>query len=79
MNNLYNWHDERMVHYEMGEVNRAIEQARLLKEAGISGNDFVIRVGKVLGDLFVALKTWLQEQNLIKPRYQATDCQKYAG
>lgn len=33
-NNLYHWHDERMVRHEMHEIDRAVQQARLLREAG---------------------------------------------
>jgi hypothetical protein len=36
-NHLYHWHDEHMVRYEMQEVDRALEQARLLREAGLAG------------------------------------------
>ena len=43
MNNLYNWHDEQMVKHEMQEVNRAVEQARLLKDAGISQQSWLLR------------------------------------
>jgi hypothetical protein len=52
MNNLYNWHDERMVDLEMQEINRELEQARLLKEAGISGTNW-------LASAFGALSNWL--------------------
>ena len=34
-NNLYQWHDERMVRHEMHEIDRAVQQARLLREAGL--------------------------------------------
>ena len=36
-NNLYHWQDERLVELKLREVDREIEQARLLKEAGLSG------------------------------------------
>jgi hypothetical protein len=52
MNNLYNWHDERMVEHEMHEIDREIEQARLLREAGISDTNW-------LASAFGALSTWL--------------------
>ncbi len=52
MNNLYNWHDERMVDLEMKEINRELEQAKLLREAGISGTNW-------LASAFGALRNWL--------------------
>ena len=36
MNNLYHWQDERMVELKMREVEQEVEQARLLKAAGLS-------------------------------------------
>lgn len=38
-NNLYNWHDERMVELKMKELNQELEQARLINEAGLSGSN----------------------------------------
>lgn len=43
MSNLYNWHEERMVELKMQEINREIEQARLLKEASNSGANRLAR------------------------------------
>jgi hypothetical protein len=43
MGNLYHWHDERMVELKMRDINREIEQARLLKEAGISDTGWLAR------------------------------------
>jgi len=37
VSNLYPGHDEWTVHHKMQEVNHAVEQARLFKEAGLSG------------------------------------------
>lgn len=34
-NNLYHWHDEHAVRHEMHEMDRAVQQARLLREAGL--------------------------------------------
>ena len=48
MNHLYHWQNEEMVKHEMQEVNRAIEQARLRKEAGLSGPSLLARVANVL-------------------------------
>jgi hypothetical protein len=43
MNNLYHWQDERMVDLEMKEIQREIANANLLREAGLSGNDWLAR------------------------------------
>ena len=54
MNNVYNWHDEQMVKHEMQEVNRAVEQARLLKDAGISQQSWLVRSVLALRNLLNA-------------------------
>jgi hypothetical protein len=36
MNNLYHWQDERLVELKLHEVQQEVEQARLLKVAGLS-------------------------------------------
>jgi len=51
MNNLYHWHDERMVDLEMKEINREIANANLLREAGLSGTDWLARALNGLLDL----------------------------
>lgn len=58
MNHRFDWQDDWMVHdewgafHEMQEVNRAVAEARLLREAGLSGPSLLTRVTK-------ALRTWL--------------------
>ena len=47
-NNLYSRHDEQMVRHEMREVDRAVEQARFLREAGLSGPGWLSRAAKSL-------------------------------
>jgi hypothetical protein len=47
-NNLYHWHDEQMVKHEMQEVRHAVEQERLLREAGLTRPSPFVRVAKVL-------------------------------
>jgi hypothetical protein len=54
MNNLYHWHDQQMVRHEMGEVNRAVERARLLREAGLSGPSLLTCAAEALGNLLKA-------------------------
>jgi hypothetical protein len=50
-NNLYHWHDEHIVNHEMQEVNRTLEQTRLLKEAVPSHPGLLARLVKVLCNL----------------------------
>ena len=49
MNNLYHWHDERMTELKMREIEREIQELRLLREAGLSGESWLARV---VGALF---------------------------
>ena len=55
MNNLYQWHDEQTVKYEMKEAYRAAEQSRLLKEAGPLKPSLPARVVNALHNLLTAL------------------------
>jgi hypothetical protein len=50
-NNLYQWHDEQMVRHEMQEVNQAVAQDRLLREAGLATPNLLTRVAKALEKL----------------------------
>ena len=43
MNNLYQWHDGWMTELEMRQVRQEMEHLRVLKEAGITGNDWPAR------------------------------------
>ena len=61
-NNLYSRHDEAMVRHEMREVDRAVEQARLLREAGLGGENAVVRAVNVLRNLLRARKNALRGQ-----------------
>jgi len=67
-NNLYGWHDERMVHYEMQEVDRAVEQARLLREAGLIGPSWLSRAIHGLSNLLTARRKGLKEQRSMEPK-----------
>ena len=51
-NNLYHWHDERLVELKRNEINREIEHLRLLREAGLSEPGWLARAGK-------AIRNWL--------------------
>ncbi|HSL30323.1 MAG TPA: hypothetical protein VK900_14075, partial [Anaerolineales bacterium] len=55
MNNLYHWHDEKMVGLEMQELNREVERARLLREAGLSTPNWLARQVKALGSWLIAI------------------------
>ena len=74
MNNLYHWHDERTVEFEMQEVNRAVEQARLLKEAGLAGSNGLARAIAALLNLLITRRKSPQGHRTIEPQsYQSTD------
>jgi hypothetical protein len=66
-NNLYHWHAEQMVRHEMSEVDRAVEQARLLREAGLTGPGWLTRGVNRLVNLLNARRKGLQEQRSIEP------------
>jgi len=67
-NNLNHWHAEQMVRYEMREVDRAAAQAHLLREAGLSGENWLARAGKALGNMLNARRKGLQGQRSIEPK-----------
>jgi hypothetical protein len=57
-NNLYQWHDERMVDLEMHEIRRELEHANLFRQAGGEG-----WLARAVGSLL----------NVFKSRRQQTD------
>ena len=67
-NNLNHWHAEQMVRYEMSEVDRAVDQARLLREAGLAGESWLTRAARALGNLLKARRKGLQDQPSIEPK-----------
>ena len=75
-NNLYHWHDERMVRHEMHELDRAVQQARLLREAGPgaqSGPGWLTRAAdavhalRAVGDWLIAARKGIQDRRFIEP------------
>lgn len=79
MNNLYNWHDEQMIQLEMQQVRDEMEHVRMLKEAGISGNDWLLLAMKSLRGLLT--KGWkrLQDYRSVEPQSQPSMCEKCVG
>ena len=67
-NNLYGWHDERMVGFEMQEINRAVEQDRLLKEAGLYGKSWLVRVMEALRNLMIRRNKSFQGHDSVEQR-----------
>ena len=63
-NNLYQWHDDFMVQQEMREVQRNMEQNRMLKEAGIIGDSWLVRAVKALGKWIAGIRH--QEEQAIE-------------
>ena len=51
-NNLYQWHNERMVDLEMQEIRRELAQANLFQQTGASGGSWLARAFGSLLDLF---------------------------
>jgi len=67
-NNLNHWHAEQMVRYEMREVDRAVDQARLLREAGLAGESWLTRTAGALVSLLKARRKSMQDQHSIEPK-----------
>ncbi len=74
-NNLYNWHDNYMVELEMRELRRDLEHARMLKEAGISGELWAVRAVKSLGRMLSAFWTELWERQIPEPAARQSECE----
>ena len=72
-NNLYSRHDEQMVRHEMREVDHAVEQARLLREAGLSGPSWLSRVAQILRKVLEARSKRLQDHASIQPQSYQSD------
>ena len=72
-NNLYSWHNEAMVSLEMHNIDREIENIRLLRDAGLSNPGWVERSLIALGNLLARLGSNLR-QNYTEPHqaYQIT-------
>jgi hypothetical protein len=71
-NNLYHWHDEQMVKHEMQEVDRAVEQARLLKEAGLSSPNLLARAVKAVHNLLNARRARVRGHKSLE--YESYSC-----
>jgi hypothetical protein len=70
MNNL--WQVERLVEIRQEEINREIEQARLLREAGISRGNWLARALQALHSLVNARRKDPQDHASVEHRsYQA--------
>jgi len=65
-NNLYHWQDERLVELKLREVDRELEQARLLKEAGLSGANLLSRAFAALHNLLLARSKRLQDHRSVE-------------
>ncbi|HLO18423.1 MAG TPA: hypothetical protein VK206_26560 [Anaerolineales bacterium] len=67
-NNLYHWHAEEMVKYEMQEIEREIEQARLLKEAGLDRPSLLARAVRFLHNLLKARRNTVRVPRNVERR-----------
>jgi hypothetical protein len=72
MNNLYSWHDERMVDWEMREIRREIGQACLLRGTGISDTNWLVRAVDALRNLLITRGKGPQDRRSLGQRsYQS--------
>ena len=73
-NNLYSWHDEKMVRHEMHDVDHAVRQASLLKEMGGSDVGLLARFLAALRGLLATRNVKFQERQLGKPQVHGRKC-----
>ncbi len=66
-NNLYHWQDERLVELKLPEVDREVQQARLLKEVGLSGESWLAHAAQTLRNLLKARNKGTQGQRSVEP------------
>ncbi len=78
MNNLYHWHAEKMVSLEMRELNREVENIRLLNDAAISNPGRLAHMAESLGGWLVRLGKKLQKRYSIEHQYYASTSGKLA-
>jgi hypothetical protein len=72
MNDLYRWQDVHNVNHEMQEVHYAVEQARLLQEAGLSRPSLLSRAVNALRNLLQARRARVRSRrSLERESYQS--------
>jgi hypothetical protein len=73
--NLFSWHNEVLVALEMKELEREIEQIRLIKDAGLAKPGLFERIGISLGNTLVKVGQNLRERRMSPHQaYQNTSC-----
>jgi len=73
--NLYSWHNEIMTTLEMREIEREIEEIRLIKDANLTKPSLLERIGTVLGNTLIKKSQELREQRISPHQaYQNTSC-----
>jgi hypothetical protein len=63
---------DRLVELKMKEIQRELQQARLLKEAGLSDSNLLARAAQALHNLLKARKRF-QDHHSIQPRAYQRD------
>jgi hypothetical protein len=63
MNSLYHWQDERLVELKLREVEQAVERDRLLKAAGLSSLNLLVRTAVTLQKLLQARNRRLRRRS----------------
>ena len=60
MNN--NWYNERLVEVKRQDLDRELDQYRLLKEAGLVGENRLVRFGRKVDGGISALVKWVKSR-----------------
>jgi hypothetical protein len=71
-NNLYHWHNERMVDLEMQEIRRELAQANLFRASGGAEAGWIARLLGGLLNLFKSRSQRIDQRSHASRRYKAT-------
>ena len=77
--NMHDWNTEQMIYMRMREIEREVEENRLIKDAGLAKPGLLERIGISLGNALVKTGRNLREKRISPNQaYQNTSC-KFAS
>ena len=78
MNNLYQWHDDWMTELEMRQVRQEMEHVRMLREAGIIGDGWLVKAVRALVNFLASAGRKVFSLRPVKRSPRPSDSKKYA-
>lgn len=73
--NMYDWNTEQMIYMKMREIEREVEENRLIRDAGLAKPSLLERIGVSLGNALVKAGRDLRERRRSPHQaYQNTSC-----